>query len=90
MNPDHKNQLTRINRISGQLDGIKKMVEEKRYCPDILAQLRAARSAITSLEALMLETHLNCCVTNAFNSQNVGEQQQKIKELVELFKRFES
>jgi len=44
--PDHRKELSRINRISGQLDGIKKMIEDRRYCPEVLTQLQAVRGGI--------------------------------------------
>lgn len=86
--PDHSNTLPNLNRIGGQIEGIKKMIEERRYCPDILVQLRAVRSAISSIEANMLETHLSACVKDAFNSENEKEITKKIAELKDLFKRF--
>ena len=66
--PDHRKEMARVNRIAGQVNGIKKMIEERRYCPEILTQLRAIRSAVNSIEANILETYLNSCVTDAFNS----------------------
>ena len=84
--PDHKNQISRLNRISGQLAGIKRMIEGQRYCPEILKQLRAARSAIKSLENNILEIHLTNCVVDAFASKNSKEKNKKIAELTELFK----
>ena len=87
--PDHSKQLSRLNRISGQIDGVKKMIEERRYCPDIITQLRAISSATKSLEASLLETHLESCVADTFNSGDNDEREQKISELVKLFKRFD-
>ena len=87
--PDHSNEISRINRISGQIEGVKKMIEERRYCPDILTQLRAVASATKSLEASVLEAHLGSCVADAFKSDKVEEQKEKISELVKLFKRFD-
>ena len=84
--PDHKKQISRLNRISGQLVGVKKMIEGQRYCPEILKQLKAARSAIKSLENNILETHLESCVLDAFSSKNQREKNKKISELIELFK----
>ncbi len=86
--PDHSNVLPNLNRISGQIEGVKRMIEERRYCPDIMVQLRAIRSAIGSIEANMLETHLGACVIDAFNSDNEKEITKKIAELKDLFKRF--
>lgn len=86
-NADHTAELTRLNRIAGQLNGIKKMIEEHRYCPDILTQMRAVRSALRSVEANILERHLQHCVTASFDSEK--DRQKKIAELKDLFNRFE-
>lgn len=87
-NADHTAELPRLNRIAGQLEGVKKMIEERRYCPDILTQMRAVRSALRSVEANILERHLQHCVAAAFDSEE--ERRKKIAELKELFNRFES
>ena len=84
--PSHKKQISRLNRILGQLEGVKKMVEGQRYCPEILKQLKAARLAIKSLENNILETHLANCVVDAFSSKDNQEKNKKIAELTELFK----
>lgn len=86
--PSHAKELPGINRVSGQIEGIKKMIEEQRYCPDILTQLRAIRSAINSIEASILETHLDACVTDVLNTKNKDETQKKITELKEIYRRF--
>jgi DNA-binding FrmR family transcriptional regulator len=65
------------------------MIEERRYCPDILTQLRAVASATKSLEATILEEHLGSCVADVFKFDNMDEQKEKITELVKLFKRFD-
>ena len=87
--PDHSNELSRLNRIGGQVDGIKKMIEEGRYCPDIMTQIKAIRSALKSVEANILERHLAGCMTNAIKSGSKKQQDQKIDEIKELFKKFE-
>ncbi len=89
LHPDHSKQLTRLNRISGQLLGVKKMINDRRYCPDILAQLKAIRSGVKSLEINILEEHLKNCVIDAFESGNADEKSAKIDELKKLLKRFE-
>ena len=81
MHPDHSKELSRLNRISGQINGVQKMIEDNRYCPDILMQLKAVRSAIQSLEANILEAHLSACVVDAFSSKNKAEIENKISEL---------
>jgi|SRR5690349_21079520 len=84
--PSHVEQLPRLNRIAGQVDGVKKMIQEKRYCPDILTQLHAIRSAVRNLEIQILDTHLSHCVTDVFQKKN--QVKQKIEEIRTLIKRF--
>lgn len=85
--PNHEENLPRLNRISGQIDGIKKMIEDNRYCPDILIQLKAVRSAIRAIESNILAKHLQHCVAQSFTSD--VERDKKIAELKTLFDRFE-
>ncbi len=87
--PCHSAQLPKLNRISGQVDGIKRMIDDGRYCPDILTQLKAVRSAIRSVEATVLETHLQHCVIEAFEHGNLADAQEKINEIKDLFKRHD-
>ena len=85
--PDHSKDMIRLNRIEGQLGGIRKMIEEQRYCPEILMQTRAVKAAIKSLEASILEKHLEHCVREAFSAKNKNAREEKIKELTELFRK---
>ncbi len=62
--PDHSGELKRLNRVAGQIEGVRAMIEEQRYCPEILTQLRAARAALRALETAILGTHLGACVTD--------------------------
>ncbi len=88
VHPDYTKELNRLNRIGGQIEGVKKMVAERRYCPDILIQLRAIRAAVTALEATILETHLDSCVTDAFNSADEAEKKMKMEELKDLYRKY--
>ena len=81
---DKKKLTARLNRIIGQLQGIKKMVDEDKYCGDILIQLAASDKAIRSLSSLILEDHMHTCLVKSINE---GETD-KIDEVIELFKRF--
>lgn len=85
----HRGELGKLNRIAGQIEGIKRMIEKDRHCPDLLTQLRAARAAIRRVEADILETHLKSCVADAMASGNEKETARKLEELKELFKRFD-
>lgn len=86
---DKAKDVQRLNRIAGQVEGIKKMMEEKRYCPDIITQLRAIRAAVRALEANILETHLHATIAAAFQSKTKEEQTENIDEVKELYKRFD-
>ena len=85
--PNYEKHIPRINKVVGQLNGIKKMIQDKRYCPDIITQLKAVSSACQSLEIIMLQKHLESCVIEAFNSKNKKKQSEKIQELTDLYKR---
>lgn len=86
--PSHKNEMAKLNRIAGQIEGVKRMIEEQRHCPDILTQLKAVRSAIRTVEANILETHLHSCVAESLDSGDLGAAREKIDEIKDLFKRF--
>ena len=82
---DEKKLITnRLNRISGQINGIKKMIENDAYCNDVLIQLKAAQSSIRSLSNHILENHLYNCVTRDLENGELDT----INELISLFKRF--
>lgn len=85
---DHSLQLKSLNRISGQLDGIKKMVENKSYCVNLLIQLKAVRNAIKSVEANILQKHTTECINNAILSNDEKEINTKITELSGLIKKY--
>ena len=83
--PDHRAELSRLRRISGQISGIERMIKEARYCPDILTQTRAVSAAIRSLEASLLERHIKHCVQGALASDDELEREAKVAELIEIF-----
>lgn len=85
--PNYMKHIPRLNRIEGQINGIKKMIEDRRYCTDIIMQIKAIKAACNSIEALMLETHLESCVADAFNSNNKKSKKNKIQELTKLYKK---
>ena len=61
------------------------MILDRRYCPDIVTQLRAAASALRSLESAVLETHFQHCVADAFESKDESDKKRKIAEIMKLF-----
>lgn len=82
-----KRKINRLNRIAGQVQGLARMVEEDRYCIDILTQLQAVRSALAKAESEILKDHAACCVAEAIASGDATEQRAKFNELVELMER---
>jgi len=78
-------EIARMKRIEGQARGIRKMMEEERYCIDILQQMSAIEAAIRAAKSKVLSIHAERCVEDALQSGNMAEQRQKFGELVELF-----
>jgi len=88
MERTNKPQLrNRLNRIEGQVRGIAKMIDEDRYCIDVLTQLQAARSALARVETELLKDHLNQCVVGAMAGGDAAERRQKAQELISLLER---
>jgi DNA-binding FrmR family transcriptional regulator len=79
--------LNRLRRIEGQVRGVARMVEEDRYCLDILTQLQAMRAALSRVESELLKEHLGHCIEGAILSGDQNEQRQKARELIELLDR---
>lgn len=79
--------LNRLNRIEGQVRGISRMIEDGRYCIDVLTQLQAVRAALGRVETEMLRDHLGHCIEGAIVSGDKDEQRKKAAELIELLER---
>jgi len=77
--------VVRLNRIRGQVDGIGKMVEEGRYCVDILNQIAAVRAAFSGVGRFILEDHMRTCVVSSIKR---GGGKHEIKELMDVFQKF--
>ena len=88
IHPSHKANIDALKRIEGQVRGIQKMIEEKRYCVDILTQLSAVSSAVHRVRDQVLSRHLNSCVKKAFLGNSQTEKESKIDEVLDLLKRF--
>ena len=67
--PCHKKQVPSLKRAEGQIRGIIKMIDDDKYCIDILNQIKAVKSAITSVEGKVLKTHMKECVKDALKSE---------------------
>ena len=80
-------KVNRLNRIAGQVRGIAQMIEDGRYCIDILTQLQAVKSALARVESEVLKDHAATCVADAIASGDEAEQRAKFNELIELMER---
>lgn len=87
MNDSQTAIRNRLRRIEGQVRGIAQMVEEDRYCIDILTQLQAVKSALAKAESAILKQHAACCVSEAIANGDAEQQRIKFTELVDLFER---
>lgn len=78
----------RLRRIEGQIRGIQKMVDEDRYCVDILTQISAVVAALHGVEDLVMENHLNTCVADAMRSDDPRDKAEKIDEVMKVMTKF--
>ena len=83
---NHDQHLKRVARIKGQMNAIERMLDEKRYCPEILQQIKSVSSALKGLEASVLETHMRGCVKKAMSSRDPFEIDDKLNEVMNLFR----
>ena len=84
----HTSQMTRLNRIEGQVRGIKKMVEDKRYCVDILIQLRSVIGALQKVQENIFQHHIESCGHDSWYSDNEADKEAKIEEIRKLISQF--
>ena len=88
MHPSYENQLVRLKKVEGQIRGVQTMIDERRYCMDILSQIRAVTGAMRKIESGILASHLLHCVNDAITSNNLKEAAVKIKEIKRLFEKM--
>ena len=81
----HKSCITRLRRVEGQVRGIQRMIEEDRYCIDILTQMQAVKAAFKKVEDELLKGHAEACVQSVIESGDPVEQREKFSELIDLF-----
>ncbi len=84
----HEEQLQFLKKIEGQVAGIRRMIEEKRYCVDILVQIRSIIGALYRVEGEIFRKHLDGCVVGALKGKSEAEKQKKINEVIELLGKF--
>lgn len=80
-----RNLSLRLRRIEGQVRGVQKMVEDERYCPDVLTQISAVHESLRSVERVLLRNHLQHCATEALRSGDENKARRTYEELTELF-----
>ena len=78
----------RLRKIAGQVTALERMIDEGRYCVDVLMQIASVRGALDQAGKLLLENHVETCVAAAFRSGRPKERDEKLAELIEVFSRF--
>ena len=84
----HEDQIVRLNRIEGQIRGIKKMIGEGRYCVDILTQIRSASHALAKVQENIFRGHLEGCVRDSMAGDDPEDRRAKVEEILGLLSRF--
>jgi len=83
-----KKVRARLKRIEGQVAGVRRMVENDKYCVDVLLQISAAQAALGQVGKIILGRHIETCVAQAFTGGNDRDRRAKIEELLEVFSRY--
>ena len=86
LHPDHASDIPRLKRVIGQLQGVERMILDRRYCPDIIQQLRAANSAVKAMELEILKRHLGSCIVASAKFKANAKFDSQLKELLDLIK----
>jgi DNA-binding FrmR family transcriptional regulator len=84
----HLEQTQFLKKIEGQIRGVQKMIEEKRYCVDIITQIHSVIGALYRVEHEIFKKHIDGCVVSALKGKSESEKEQKINEVIELISRF--
>ena len=84
----HEEQLQFLKKIEGQVAGIQRMIEQKRYCVDILTQIRSVIGALHRVEGEVFRKHLEGCVVRALSGKSEADKKKKIDEVIELIDKF--
>jgi DNA-binding FrmR family transcriptional regulator len=84
----HEGQIVRLNRIEGQIRGIRRMIEDNRYCIDILTQIRSASNALAKVQENVFRGHLESCVRDSLSGDDSVDRGAKIDEVLDLLSRF--
>ena len=85
--PCHHTNLNALKRVEGQIRGIMRMIEERKYCVDILTQIHAAMAALARVEDKILGSHFESCVKDAMNGKSTKDKKEKLDEILTLIHR---
>ena len=89
LSDDEKKKLNnRLRRVIGQVEAVGRMIEDEEYCVDILMQLSAATGALGKVGQIVLEQHIKTCVNDAIESGNTTDRDEKLEELIEIFRKY--
>ncbi|WP_417740580.1 metal-sensitive transcriptional regulator [Rosistilla oblonga] len=89
LSDDEKKKLkNRLRRVIGQVEAVGRMIEDEKYCVDILMQLSAATGALSKVGQIVLEQHIRTCVSDAIKSGNAKDRDEKIQELLKVFRKY--
>jgi len=84
----HQEQLPALKRIEGQVKGIQRMIDDKRYCVDIITQIHSIVGALYRVENNIFRKHIDGCVVHALKGKSESEKEKKIDEIIGLIQRF--
>ena len=82
--PNHESQLARLGKIEGQLKGVRRMIEDRRYCVDIISQIKAVVGALEQVEMGVLEKHVHHCVRESLETKDAALLEEKVEEIVKV------
>ncbi|WP_417735226.1 metal-sensitive transcriptional regulator [Rosistilla oblonga] len=89
LSDDEKKKLNnRLRRVIGQVEAVGRMIEDEEYCVDILMQLSAATGALNKVGQIVLEQHVKSCVSDAMERGNAKDREEKIEELMKVFRKY--
>jgi DNA-binding FrmR family transcriptional regulator len=86
--PSHEEQLQRLGKIEGQIKGVRKMIEERRYCIDIVSQIKAVEAALRQVQLGVVEKHIHHCVSESLRSKNPAHLGEQVEEIVKVMSRM--
>jgi len=81
----NENAMRRLKNIEGHIRGIERMLEEEAYCIDVIRQIQAAQAALNKVSSMILEEHLNSCLTTAVRGEDPMERERVLKEIADVF-----